>query len=677
LAGLIESVFHRARRSVTVRRYRFLDRSQQSLSMAASAALDEAPQAVGLDIFDTIVVRRLAGDAACERVVANLLAEGDGWPHQAQDFADEIDDVRRTSGSLALVDWLDILDERHGLDAGRAYQTFLEVERELNLAIPGAQEALDALRAEAPITFVSDMHFSAQTLRSLLEPLELVAVSDTIIASCDTGVSKADGGLFALDQLRELGLDDAPFIGNNLWSDATQARIASLRPRPATVGNLTRLELTMAAHPDSLGPAIAGAARIQRLEANQEAASSAEVSAVGGQVMGQAILAFLLWVRRKCLDRGITNLVFLARDGELPLQLARAMPEDHWDGVELRYLHCGRRSWSLPAAPIVGVHKWIEVGTADDAAFLLQLSNAAPFADLLDRCGLTIDQVDPTHPLASTDPTSPLTTTQALEWRDLLRSGDLDAPILAAAEEPRRRIVDHLKQSGFPKAKTALIDVGWRGQQAWLISALIGEATGQEPLHLHFGGDRVAPHLEDQVDIERFAFDDSREPHPISSPVACLEMFLASGKPRLKGYERDADGIVHEVFERHSTSVDNPTRRMAAAGAVEVAALFPTRAEIDSWKLEESSLIPETRNLLAEFWNTPTTREAELLSGLRFEADDGGALVGPVVNPYAMSEILGRSMHPRMWREASLRTTPFVFRRLMKLYFAARSAGSR
>lgn len=644
--------------------------------MAASTAIEGRPDAIGLDIFDTIVVRRLAGDPACERVVANQLTMHDGWPNRPKDFIDALENVRQTSSSLALDDWLDAIETDHGLDADRAYETFLVAERQLNLAIPGAMEALDQMRAEAPITFVSDMHFSAAILRGLLEPLGLVAPDDTIVASCDLGVSKANGELF--EQVRDHGLtSNAPFIGNNLWSDATQAKLASFEPQPATVGNLTRFELAMAHDPRGLGPAIAGAARIQRLECATQAGPDSDIRALGGQVIGQAILAFLLWVRQECLRRGIANLVFLARDGELPLEMARSMPADHWAGTELRYLHCGRRAWSLAAAPIVGIHKWIEVGTADDAAFLLHSSTTAPFRNLLDRCGLTIDAIDSNLALAQFEPSQPLTAEQTVAWRDLLRSGALDPVIGTAAEEPRRLIVDHLRQSDFPKAKTALIDVGWRGQQAWLISALVREATGQEPLHLHFGGDQASPQLEGEVDIERFAFDDAREPHPISSPVACLEMFLASGKPRLMGYERDAQGIVHEQFEQRSTSVDNPTRRLAAEGAIQVAVLFPSRSEIDNWGLQASALIEESRNLLATFWNTPTKQEAVLLTGLRFEGDDGGSIVGPVVYPYAATEVLGRHPQPRMWREASLQTTPVVFRKLMEIYFAARRVTSR
>lgn len=669
------NVVTRLHRAVLWRVFRFRDRQPRTVGAAATSALESAPNAIGVDLFDTVVVRRLAGDASADEVVAHRIASATGWPATASEYLKAVDDAQRATGSLALDSWLVALEERHGLDPAEVHRTYLSVEKQLIRPVPGAIEALDRMRRNASLTFVSDMHLSAATLRAVLEPMAVVGPDDVIVASSDLEQSKARGDLFHSGVLLSRGFGSgASFIGNDLWSDATQAQLASLDAQPATAGNLTQFEAAMSSDPGSQGPAIAGAARQQRLLAAAEGGPDAEIRALGGQVIGQAILAFLLWIRQECRQRGITHLVFLARDGELPLEMARAMPSDHWDGFDLQYLHCGRRAWSLAAAPIVGVDRWVQLGTADSGAFLLHYATTTPFENLLDRCGLTIHDINTSEALAEVSGSRPLTSAETTAWREMLQSGDLDEAILAAAERPRRDLVNHLNQSGFPRGKTALIDVGWRGQQAWLVSALIREATGEEPLHLHFGGDSVSADLDNRVDIERFAFDDSREPHPISSPVACLEMFLASGKPRLLGYERDKAGAVSEVFETASTSVDNPTRRLLARGAIQVAAQFPSLSEIDHWGMYGSPLIVETRALLAEFWNNPTEQQANLLLGLRFEGDDSGSVVGPLINSYSLTELMGRDSQPRIWREASLCLTPWWFRTVMKTYFLARKA---
>ena len=87
-----------------------------------------------------------------------------------------------------------------------------------------------------------------------------------------------------------------------------------------------------------------------------------------------------------------------------------------------------------------------------------------------------------------------------------------------------------------------------------------------------------------------------------------------------------------------------------------------------------SPLIEETRELLASFWNEPTKREAQLLTGLRFESDEAGSVIGPVVRPYSLGELLGRDPVPRVWREASLRLTSALLRPIVRLYFRLRSS---
>lgn len=299
------------------------------------------------------------------------------------------------------------------------------------------------------------------------------------------------------------------------------------------------------------------------------------------------------------------------------------------------------------------------------------------FERLLGRCGLTPDDVPDSSPLAHHDPRRPLGPTEVEQWIELLRSGDLDDAIEHAAAEPRDLITGFLRRRGLPDGRIGLVDVGWTGQQAFLMSALIREATGHEPVHLHFGGDRVDPELDARVDIRRFALDDSVRRHPVRGPVTCLEMLLATGRARLTGYRREPDGEIVEVFEDVGTSVDNATRREVHRGAVEVAALLPSRAELEWWGRHRGSLSEETRSILARFWNEPDEALARSLQPLRFEADDGGALLAPVAAPYRLRELLGRAMIPRIWRQGSLAITPRPLRILARGYFTAKDRRQR
>lgn len=650
-------------------------RESSTLSSAVAEARRINASLVGVDVFDTVLIRRLMNDEAFEHAVGHRVVAEKLWPGSIEAFLAARDDAQAVRPGESLLSWLQSIP---GLpDPLRTHATALEAELFSTVAVPGAHNALAELRTFTKVMFVSDMHFTESALRDLLEDKGLSSDEDEVISSCDWSTSKAEGGLYT----QILGATDPAtrgpdmvFIGNDSWADVTQATRAGLVAIPASTANPTRYEEAIATVPGSRGAAIAGAARLQRLELRSE---DDQIRVVSAQVIGQSMAAFLFWVREECRKSGVRRIEFLARDGELPLRMAEAMDPQIWAGHDLRYLHCGRKAWSLAAAPLVGIDEWIAVGTRDSSSFLMHSATTVPFRRLLERCGLEVSDLPADSELATIDAERALDLSGARAWESLLRSGCLNEPIIAVAWTDTELVIDFLRQSDMPQERMAFVDVGWRGQQAWLISALVREATGYDPIHLHFGGDAVLPFHTLDVEIRRFAFDDSINPHQISSPVACLEMFLASGEPRLVGYRRDASGSVVEIFEDSPSLVKNRSHRLIVEGAVDLARRLPSEADMEWWGLTEEPLTEQVRELLAMFWNDPTALEAGALTGLRFESDDSGAVVGNVIRPYQPSEIVGRDLVPRVWRQGSLRLTSQWFRPLMLAYFAIRQRGIR
>ena len=86
----------------------------------------------------------------------------------------------------------------------------------------------------------------------------------------------------------------------------------------------------------STGVAIAEAARSARSHLGHQGKSYDTAAAIGTQCIGMSMAAFLLWVRANCESENIDQAIFLARDGELPLKMAEAMPADYW---ELSLIH--------------------------------------------------------------------------------------------------------------------------------------------------------------------------------------------------------------------------------------------------------------------------------------------------------------------------------------------------
>ncbi len=634
------------------------------------------PELVALDVFDTLVYRPVVGDLAALHLIAHHLTVAGQWAGTVEDYVSA-----RHQASIALPSAsLEVLYQHSALASGRTaavedlVRTEVAVEDRLLRPIPGAVDALARLRRRWPLVLLSDMHLGEAMLEPILDRLGLLDENDRLVVSCDHGATKSSGELYRV----VFGTEPSStvMIGNNEWADLTVAESCGLVAIAATRCNPTRYESTWAQSPSTIGPVIAGAARTVRLENAQDDDGLQDHRLLGAETIGPMLLGFLLWMRSQCKELGIERLEFLARDGELPLRVAQAMHASWWEGIDLDYLHCGRRSWSLAAAPIVGIDRWIDIGSRDQSSFLLHSCETVPLAAVLNRCRLTTADLSST-PLGSLDSSANMTSEQAETWRHLLRSGTFDDVILERAEEPHQLISRFLAQRQITSGRMGLVDVGWRGHQAWLASALIREATGCEPVNFHFGGDNVDPWVDEEVDIRRFALDDAVEAHPILGPVSCLEMFLGSGKPRLLGYE-EVDGEVVEVFQSRSSAVDSPERRALARGAVAVGRAMPSCSEIDEWGSTSASMRHEVRQTLHLLWNKPARNEARLLAPLAFERDDQGRDVGLVATPYGLADVRGGSTARRQWRRGSLAITPQPLRAVFAPYIhvTERSADS-
>ena len=603
-----------------------------NLAQAALQVRNDRPDVVSVDVFDTCIVRDLAGDEPIEHAIAQSVNQ----PARAgATVAARADSVAVAAG----------------------------FERNLCRPVPGAAEALAEIRATgAEIVFLSDTDRSSELLIEILTSHGIFASGDRLIASCEAGATKSDGDLFTKTWPRS-GDKVVWHLGNNLWADVTMAKKAGLHAIYIPDANLNRYETSMAADPSGYGPALSGAARSARLAIEAESRAgilddrSAAIQTVGADIAGQSMTAFVLWVAEQCRELDIAHLGFLARDGELPLRVARSIPADHWEGRTLRYLYSSRLTWSLAAASTLGVEQWLAEGVAEHDAFLHTKRHQIPFDALLARLGLnTVDLSDgSTHQgLAGLDPTAPLPEHAVERWEALLADQSIRERIQQRADDRFNLIVDYLRAGDLPDGRFGLVDVGWRGRLAWHVSAVFSEVVGTEPVHLHFGGDKVISEVDAKLHIRRFAFDGVSKPVPIESPVSCIETLTASGKARVIDYRRNASGAVELVFDSRPTDELDGARQDLWVGATRMAELVPTRRDLDNWGLVDRPLAEEAKAVLDHWWNRPTKAEVEAFSGMTFEHDEAGTTFRPLVAPYALSEFRRSEVDAaRQWQQGS------------------------
>jgi hypothetical protein len=383
------------------------------------------------------------------------------------------------------------------------------LERTLCKPVPGVAEALDQIRSTGTqVVFVSDTDRSSALLIDILRSHGIFVDGDRLVASCEENATKSDGTLLPAvfgTRSRRDRRQAVWHVGNHLWADVTMAAAAGLRPIPMLDADLTRYERSMADRSTGPGPAVAAAARGARLAIDAEWRAGtlddrqAAIRTLGAEVAGQTMVGFMLWAAEQCRAESVAHVGFLARDGELPLEVARAMPGDHWSGRSLRYIQASRFTWSLASAAALGVDQWLKVGTDEEDGFLHSKRHHIPFDALLARVGLQPADLsgDPSNRgLARLDPGRPLPQSAVEDWVGLLADPRVHELIGERAENRLSLIVDRLRADGLPAGRYALVDVGWRGRLATQVSAVLSQVVGEEPIHLHFGGDKVLPDVD-------------------------------------------------------------------------------------------------------------------------------------------------------------------------------------
>lgn len=622
---------------------------------ATALLVTSEPVGVSVDVFDTVLTRRVVGDDTLWWIVGTAMVGEGAWSGDASSFVHARRQASRLSAEATLDDIYDqaVLSDRCCRVRGPALES--RVERELALPVHGAREALERLRkAGHRLTFVSDMHLSEAHLAACLAAHGLSGPEDGLVISSTVGAAKWTGMLFPVLR-REAPGQLQWHIGNDLWADVAMAERAGVRALPLRSAEPTLLERCMAGSPGSVGAALASAALRVRVRGPREGRADAALWEVGADVAGQCLAAFLLWVRGQCDQTGAQQVLFLARDGELPLRMAEAMPEDHWQGRRLTYVHGSRRLWSLAAAAALGVDAWLAAGTADSAAFLRQDENRIPWASLLGRVGLVPADLDAHPSLRDLSPDEVLPTSKTSAWLAMLEDVDTRLLLERRAKRQYADLCEHLEGLGIPATRLAVVDVGWRGQLAWHVSAVLRGFTGFEPVHLHFGGVDVAVEQTKAIDVRRFAVDDSRAPLPFPDIISCVETMTASGGQRARSLERGPDGEVQLVFAPALPEMDTEHRRLMWHSAVEVAREMPSRVLLDDWGLHTDELDRHVRHVLTEFWLRPTRVHAIAGQHLAAEVDDSGAGVHPVARPYGLLDRGRPGM--RTWRQGSLRLT--------------------
>jgi FMN phosphatase YigB (HAD superfamily) len=634
------------------------------------------------DVFDTILTRVVGSPASVFVLMGNRLARRAVVSVLPSEFASRR--IAAESRARRRHGWGEVtLEMIHRelsadlklTDAERENMMRLEceVESQLVCAVPGAAQLVEEARQRnGGVIFVSDMYLPQSVIHAWLEVHGIWREGDRLYVSNEMGVSKASGKLFE----RVLAAEGVPnerltHRGNDRHGDmATPARMG-IRLNPFPDGNLNRYESLMESHSASTGglsSVLAGASRLARLSRPAVDETERTIRDISAGVLAPILVGYVLWVLRRAQEQSLRRLYFLARDGQILLEIARRLQPRLNMHLDLRYLHASRQSWHLPG-----------IGKIDGAAleWICMKFDFLSIRSLFFRVGITPDEVAgeiARADLGDVDPDRQLTLKELERIKELLRDGPVHDLILARAAAKRKVLLGYLLQEGVIEGSGwALVDVGWNGRLQASLGEILEAASGPVPRGFYFAL-ASRPAAPSAGACEAYLFDPSSRGYrqqcsrvdvPTLMEIACaadhasVDGFVATSgrfEPTLR-----TDGNAKAIAWGLPIMQDSIRR-------------FSDHVALDTQLLDLSQdLRPVTVDLMRAFWESPTRLEAETWGRFPFENDQSATGVHPIACAYTAASVLrgflgqptGRPSHS-FWRDGSIAISPPAIRTALR-----------
>jgi FMN phosphatase YigB (HAD superfamily) len=470
------------------------------------------------DIFDTLLTRKVADPAdvfvACgKQAVSENLVEIEPYVYSALRFHAELLARDAVGGEFVLGEiykQLTFLLGLHKNSSDQLMEIELEAERAAIFAVPSALELLNAAReSSGNVVFITDMYLPKDFLIEILRRHSLWVDGDFIYISGEIRKCKRDGGLFKHVLVdRGLSPHELTHTGNDAEADIRSCTKLGIRARRDYSANLTRFERLMRSGAGQAGDICrnwASASRIARLATRSTSEQEVGIAKIAAGVAAPALCAFVVWILRRAQDNHLDRLYFLARDGQILLEIARIFAPAMEIDVELRYLYASRQAWRLPNTDLTG---------APDIQWALHDADHISCESLLARLGVPRNGVENLFanagfPLSSWSHN--LNHRERAILFDLLNSDVVAKLVADSTTERAERFVAYLRQEGlFSGLRSGVIDVGWHRTLQSSLENAARVADAPPPMGFYFG---LFPgsELDVTTDDECFFFDGRKQ----------------------------------------------------------------------------------------------------------------------------------------------------------------------
>lgn len=423
----------------------------------------------------------------------------------------------------------------------------LQVEIENTYADEGIREVLQAHPAQR-ILYLSDFYMASDLLDKLLAHHGFDKILAGGVVSCDVGLNKRSGNLFAYIQKREgVPSDQHVHIGDNPHSDVDMPKafgINTVLYQPPEAHQARIARETLFASRDTLFTHVMGQINSLAVKATDSRQGTHCGMFLLGVQAAPLFLGFALFIAEQTHKDRLDRLYFLTREGIFFLRVFDALFANGCHaGLTLpsaQQLPVSRMATFLASVQEVSVDEMNRVWRLNQqqkVSTLLGLLDLEPesSASLLSRHGLALDML-----LSKPQ--------EDMRIKALLEDTEFQAYVVKNAQLRREMLRDLLEQNGAGTAqRIGAVDIGWRGTIQDNLANVLPET--------HVAGYYVAlrrllnPQPEN-VSKAAYVLDEQKsdEKHLFKSYEA-LELLCNSDQGSTVSYQRSAGGIVTPVLD--------------------------------------------------------------------------------------------------------------------------------
>lgn len=287
---------------------------------------------VTVDLFDTLLLRP-ALDAEALRATAAADVGDDGADLLARRIEAEVEARGQRLGDSTLDEIYAVAAERWPADAeafDRLRSAEIDLERRTIVARRWLVDALAELKSDGQrFVLVTDTFFDRSIVEELVAAVGAADLFDDIVVSNEVRARKDTGDVWDVLSRRERP-ERWVHVGDNEFSDIQQAAdrgIGTLYlPHAGAIASAAGFDLgTVAAPVRRATSVVAGAGIAAMMSERPERDHARTPDEFGYGVVGPLMVAFVSWIRRRALADGVDRLLFVARDGYLPMRIMQQL----------------------------------------------------------------------------------------------------------------------------------------------------------------------------------------------------------------------------------------------------------------------------------------------------------------------------------------------------------------